>query len=148
MMEKQWSATRLMLTNVTKVLPDDGVVVLLLNGCDDPDAIREEIARLFPQVVFHVSRENLGVAGGRNFLLDTHEAREADYLFILDNDVLIPDRYFHDMTGFLDSHPTCGIAGPLVFRAHPENAVFLRKRDRFLGRSISLYQFIAGAAIS
>ncbi len=120
MMEKQWPATQLTLTSVVRVLPENAEVVLLLNGGEHPDEIREKVGVGFPNVRFYHAPENLGVAGGRNFLLDTDEAQHAEIIFILDNDVLVPDNYFADTLAFLDAHPDCGVVGALVFRAHPE----------------------------
>jgi GT2 family glycosyltransferase len=115
-MERQWPATRLTLANLRAVLPVNAKVAILLNGAES-EAIRAEAAKLFPEFALHESAKNLGVAGGRNFLLNTEEARSADFIFQLDNDVLIPKSYFEKLLEVYRSIDNPGVIGPLVFRA-------------------------------
>jgi GT2 family glycosyltransferase len=117
-MEDQWPATRLSLRSVLAAVEDETPVVVLLNGSASPEIVAR-VAEDFPSILMHSSPTNLGVAGGRNYLMSTPQAQEADYIFHLDNDVILTHYYFRDMIDFMERHPEAGVVGPLVFAASP-----------------------------
>ena len=116
-MEDQWNATKLTLSCIAKLLSPNDTVVLLLNGCES-EKIRNEFELMFSSFHLFESNKNLGVAGGRNYLMQTQEVKDADYIFHLDNDILPSKNYFEEMITFIEKHPDAGIVGPLVFKAH------------------------------
>ena len=81
------------------------------------------IAPESPRIYYHSSPTNLGVAGGRNFLLRRPEVQASDVIVILDNDVITPAQHIarlverrgpgsecgSDRTGH--PRPSCGDAG-------------------------------------
>ena len=57
-----------------------------------------EIAPRSPAISYYSSPANLGVAGGRNFLLRRPEVQASDVIVVLDNDVITPPQHV-DSTG-------------------------------------------------
>lgn len=92
---------------------DTGVTIsVLLNGGHD-SRFRDLVSRS-PAVRYYESPVNLGVAGGRNYLLNTPECRQAEIVMVLDNDVVPPLDYIRRLSVFLLEHEDSGIVGPIV----------------------------------
>lgn len=106
-------------------LPPNATISVLLNGASDPEFAEQ--CRALPHIAYYESHDNLGVAGGRNFLFQTEEARRADVVMVLDNDVMLPRRYFQDLLTALSRHPDAAIIGPAIIHARP----FLARYARF-----------------
>lgn len=90
----------------------DVTVSVLCNGCGDqpsPGQLRGDA-----KVIMHSSKENLGVAGGRNLLLRTPECAGSDIVVVLDNDVIIPRDFLDRITTFLDEAHDAGVVGPSI----------------------------------
>ena len=60
---------------------------------------------------FIKSEKNLGFAGGNN--LGIKEAK-GEYLFLLNNDTLLPENFLEPIIEFMISHPDAGMASPKV----------------------------------
>lgn len=135
MMEHEFAATRVMMASLLlSARPQKDVSIsLLLNGACSKD-IESYFARI-ENLTYYCSSENLGVAGGRNFLLTRPEVIEADIIMILDNDLLLPEDYVERMARFLVSHPEAGLVGPVMLWARPCRA-FLNVRD-LIDREVS-----------
>lgn len=71
----------------------------------------ESIRRRFPWVKFIQSEKNLGFAGGNN--LGIAEA-SGDYIFLLNNDTLLPKDFLDPIVDFMQTHPDAGMASPKV----------------------------------
>ena len=71
---------------------------VLLNGTDSCDLNRIKDFFTHPFVHFYTTPTNLGVAGGRNFLLrEIEKISSVDFLIAFDNDLLFPSGYFERM---------------------------------------------------
>jgi GT2 family glycosyltransferase len=116
--EDQWPATRFSLQSVLAAIDDETPVVVLLKESVSPETVAR-VTEDFPSIKLYSSANNPGVAGGRNFLMNTPEAREADYIFHLNNGIILTHTYFSDMIDFMERHPEAGVASPLVFAASP-----------------------------
>jgi len=119
MMEHEFAATRVMMESLLfSAGPGQDVSIsLLLNG-----ACKRDIESYFTRIgnlTYYCSPENLGVAGGRNFLLTRPEVIGSDIIIILDNDLLVPEDYVGRMARFLVSHPDAGLVGPVMLWASP-----------------------------
>jgi len=108
-MKHELQVTKMAIESLLPQLGNGTTLSLLLNGARRPD-IRELISYL-PHVKYYDSDQNLGVAGGRNFLLRTEEARTADIVMLADNDALFPNDYIARLARFLISIPDSGIVG-------------------------------------
>ena len=80
------------------------------------EAIREKYGS---QVTVLVNAENLGGWGGFNTGLRKALEKGYEYLYCLDNDVLVDENAMGELVAFLDTHPDSGMAGSRVY--HMEN---------------------------
>lgn len=99
---------------------DDGVGVLVWdNGSTDGtvDAIR----KIFPTIVLGGSRDNLGVAGGRNAgARMAIERWDPEYLLFLDNDLVLRAGFVQQLVATLDDLPDVGqVQGKLLYLDDP-----------------------------
>src|SRR3990172_3641159 len=92
---------------------EEGVTIsVLLNG-----GRSEYLRKLFSgfaAIRYYESKENLGVAGGRNYLLKTGGWEGLDIVMILDNDVVPPLDYVRGLATFLIRHDESGVVGSVV----------------------------------
>lgn len=91
---------------------DNVTISVLLNGSTS-DELRALLSK-YPSIKYYESPENLGVAGGRNFLFMTEEFKAADIICILDNDVVAPRDYLKKMATALLSDENIGGGGAVV----------------------------------
>lgn len=95
---------------------EEGVTIsVLLNG-GRSDRLRSLFASV-PAVRYYESEANLGVAGGRNFLLKTQECQDCDIVMILDNDVIVPQDYVRRLASFLLQRQDAGVVGAAAANA-------------------------------
>lgn len=84
------------------------------NGSTDGSG--EAIADRFPEVHVRSSPNNLGVAGGRNFGLEAILSRDdADYVLILDNDVVVEPQLLDKLVAAVETQTDLGIVGPIIY---------------------------------
>lgn len=92
---------------------EDGVVIsVLLNGGSNPEL--KKLLSTVDCIRYYESPSNLGVAGGRNFLLKTAECKGSDIVMILDNDVVPPVDYVRNLATFLIRQKDAGVVGGIV----------------------------------
>lgn len=92
---------------------EEGVVIsVLLNGGRSPRCV--ELFAQLENIKYYESPANLGVAGGRNFLLNTPECKSSDIVMILDNDVVSPQDYIRRLATFLVRQKDAGVVGAAV----------------------------------
>ena len=92
---------------------EEGVTIsVLLNG--GRSGYLRKLFSGFAAIRYYESKENLGVAGGRNYLLKTDECRGSDIVMILDNDVVPPLDYVRGLATFLIRHGESGVVGSVV----------------------------------
>lgn len=97
---------------------EEGVTVsILLNGGTRSD-LRELFTRS-PHILYYESETNLGVAGGRNFLLFTKECLSSDIVMFVDNDVIPPVDYVRSLAKFLVNRKDAGIVGSTLLNIKP-----------------------------
>lgn len=89
------------------------------------EAIREKYGS---QVTVLVNAENLGGSGGFNTGLRKALEKGYEYLYCLDNDVLVDENAMGELVEFLDTHPDSGMAGSRVY--HMENPGVIQQFDR------------------
>ena len=115
----------------------DGVTLSVLHNGQGLADVGNQINAL-PNVSFYEAGTNLGVAGGRNFLLRTDECRAADVVMFVDNDVLPPVDYVERAVRFLLSRHDAGVVGAsvLVFRHFEEHLKALPARPGVLNQRV------------
>lgn len=99
------------LYGLDSVMVYSNVEVLILDNAstDGTASWLAKVKKRFPALRLYLSSENLGVLGGRQFLLDRARGK---YLIFLDSDVVIQNRYWFDPIIDALNRPEVGLAGP------------------------------------
>lgn len=128
-------------------IEDDVIISVLLNGGENA-RLRELFAR-YECIKYYESPVNLGVAGGRNYLLKTEEAKNSDIIMILDNDVVPPVDYVKSMASFLINQKDAAVVGPAIadirhitysaVKHHGEKGVFGNRIFKIKSKNIKRY---------
>lgn len=86
-------------------------IIVIDNGSSDNSAVM--VKTYFPKVTLIESRENLGVAGGRNVGIKTaFEKFNFSYLLFLDNDIILEKNFLKHMINSFSLRKETGIAAP------------------------------------
>jgi GT2 family glycosyltransferase len=109
--------------------------LVLDNGSDNQ---REALARIraaFPEVRTLASKRNLGFAKGCNVGMRAALDMGAEYLLLLNNDVLLRPDAIAELVVALEGNPGAGAVGPLIYYAsEPERVWFGGGKVRMGGR--------------
>lgn len=98
-------------------------VVVVDNGSTDGSA--DYIADRFPQVQLIRLRENLGFGAGCNKAIARALADpECDFIFLLNNDVVVHPRAISEIVRVAQAHPQVGILGPKVYCRERPNTIW------------------------
>ena len=90
---------------------------------DHPEIIKEK----FPSVEFIQSEVNLGFAGGNNLAL---RRATGDYIYLINNDTIIPHGNIEQLVKVLDSAPDIGVVCPKIkFHSAPNMIQFAGYTD-------------------
>jgi GT2 family glycosyltransferase len=92
-------------------------ISVLLNGCTDNSVeMVESLNRdLFGGRINMIALPvNIGAPAARNWLLATKEARTADYVAFLDDDVDVPSNWLPSLLTVLRNNPDAGVAGAKI----------------------------------
>jgi len=114
LMEHEYEATLITLETLLDRLPENVTVSILLNGSSIPEL--GKLLESFNQVFYYESPVNLGVAGGRNFLLECKECQRADMVMFIDNDVIPTTDIIPYMISFLSEHKEAGVIGSSLLK--------------------------------
>jgi GT2 family glycosyltransferase len=106
------AVTALTLHHLARDLDGSGSVHVLMNG-GFVGQLRT-MAPDSPRISYYSSPTNLGVAGGRNFLLRLPEVQDSDVIVVLDNDVITPPGHVERMVAVLMADQHAGVIGPAV----------------------------------
>ncbi|MCB1485897.1 MAG: glycosyltransferase [Bauldia sp.] len=113
-MTEEEPATAWTIGSLLGQLEDGDTLLLLHNGASDR-SFADKYAVL-PRVRYFEHPENLGVAGGRNFLLRQPECVASDLVFLVDSDTVVPNDYLRNMTAFIGETPDAGVVGAVLLR--------------------------------
>ena len=88
-------------------------VIVVDNGSTDGSVtvIREK----YPQVILIENKENLGYAGGNNIAMQYAMKQDADYVWLLNNDIVVESDSLSKLLGTSESRPQIGLASPVVY---------------------------------
>ncbi len=95
------------------------------------------LAAHFPSIRTIVLDRNYGFTGGYNRaverLLSNPETR-AEYLLLLNSDILVRPGWLDELTGYMDSHPECGVCGPkLLALTHTDGSYIQTGKLEYAG---------------
>lgn len=104
-----------LIESLKKVTYPNIEIVIVDNGSerDNPDPIGEK----FPEIKFLKTGKNLGFAGGNNFGL---KFCTGEYIFFVNNDVLVEPGFLEPLVEHFKTHPKCGMASPRIVYHQPE----------------------------
>lgn len=109
--------------------------LVLDNGSDNQEEALARIRAGFPEVRTLASKRNLGFAGGCNVGMRVALNMGAEYLLLLNNDVLLEPDAIADLVAALQREPGAGAAGPLIYYAsEPRRVWFGGGKVRMGGR--------------
>jgi GT2 family glycosyltransferase len=121
--------------NGTRVLPGlldslerldypDFRVFLVDNASTDGSLalVRSYLDRLPMEIV--ENRENLLFSAGNNVGIERALEWGADYVFLLNNDTLVPPSILTELADFMGSNTQAGIAGPMIHFGEPVGAIW------------------------
>lgn len=96
-------------------------VVVVDNGSRD-DSV-PAIRRAFPATRLLEAGENLGYAGGNNVGIGHALEEGSDYIFILNNDTLVPPDTISKLVTAAGEKPQAGVFGPVIYDATKPNRI-------------------------
>ncbi len=99
---------------------DDFDLYMVDNASTD-DSVEAVKKRYGNRVTILVNKENLGGSGGFNTGIRRVLEEGYEYLYCLDNDVLVDENAIGALVEYLDAHPDTGVAGSIVYHMdYPE----------------------------
>jgi GT2 family glycosyltransferase len=66
---------------------------------------------------------NTGFAAGHNVVIREALARQADFIWLLNNDTIIPAGTLEELVVFMQRHPRCGCVSPFIYALHDDSLV-------------------------
>lgn len=103
---------------INSFLPSGQQIYVLNNGSDARQV--NKLKKTFqdnPQVHLLDAGKNLGVSGGRNYLI---RHTSAPWIFSVDNDIRIkaPEQWMQSFENFIIKHPEALVVSPLMYNVH------------------------------
>jgi GT2 family glycosyltransferase len=98
----------------------------------------EPLKKLFPEVLFIESKENLGFAGGNNLAM---QAAKGKYFFLLNNDTELEKGFLEPIVDLMESNENIGIASSkLVYYTMPDVLQFAGSKgiNMYTGRGFAI----------
>ncbi|RLD17169.1 MAG: glycosyltransferase family 2 protein [Caldiserica bacterium] len=96
-------------------------IVLVDNGSTEKESL--EIGKKYKNIVFIRSEENLGFAGGNNLGIRYALGEGYDYIFILNNDVILDRDCLLNLIKVGEYFNSAGIIGPAVYSYYEKNKI-------------------------
>jgi GT2 family glycosyltransferase len=103
------------LDSVERLAPARCQVVVLDNASTDGSV--ESIAEAFPEIEVHRLSTNRGYAGNNNVGIDLAISRGADWILLLNEDVVLAPDCLSELLAVAASEPSIGAVGPTVYHA-------------------------------
>jgi GT2 family glycosyltransferase len=110
-------------------------IVIVDNNSRDNSV--EEISKNCPKYRLLLSKENLGYANGNNIGIKYALEQGADYICILNNDVIVEGNFLQPIIEMFDKDNTIGMVGPCICEYSDRNVV------QAMGAYINLYRGLA-----
>jgi GT2 family glycosyltransferase len=110
-------------------------VILVDNGSADGSA--EFFRRNYPLVLLLENGQNLGFAGGNNAGIKTALQRGADYVLLLNNDIIVDPDFLSQMVAAGEAHSEVGFLGPKIYYYDRPNVMWYAGGEISLRRGLS-----------
>jgi len=106
-------------------------IVVVDNG--STDSSEDAIKKKYPCVTIIQTGDNLGYAEGNNIGIRYAMEKDAEYVFLLNNDTIIENNALSQLVNFADKTSKIGIVGPKILLYHDQNVIW------FAGGGIDFY---------
>ena len=116
-----WQDTRACLQSVFADARANFKVMVVDNGSTDETL--DALAREFPQVQVQVNASNLGYAEGNNAGLRYAMAHGAEFVVILNNDVIVARDWLEHLLNAARANERAALLGPFVYHADEKNII-------------------------
>jgi len=110
----------------------DANSVLLVENSSDKTIIRK-IRTQFPDLPIIENKNNLGYAGGNNIGIRKAIASGADYIFLLNNDVILEKDVLNKCVSAMEKSPSCGACQPIIVTFENEERVWSAGTQLYFG---------------
>jgi len=107
------------------------IKVILLDR-DSADDLRATVRREYPEVQIIPLSENLGYAGNNNIGIQAALEQGAEWVFILNDDIVLDSSCLSSLIEIADQDPMIGIMGPMVY--HFEESQIIQSAGGMLGK--------------
>ena len=112
-------------------------LILVDNG--STDGSYEKLVVEYDELIGIKNSHNLGFGGGINAGIERARSMNPDYIWVLNNDIIIDNEYLLDkMVGFMDSNRECGIMSPTVMK-YPEKSEYWFENGVFDRRAVMAF---------
>lgn len=96
------------------------------------DGSFELAKRLFSRLYFIKNKKNVGFAAGNNVGIQLALKKEADYVFLLNNDAVVEINILDKLVSFAECHKKAGIINPLIRSRSSEEIWFSGAKIKWL----------------
>lgn len=96
----------------------------------------------FPDICFVQSKENGGYAGGMNIGISTALSKNAGFIVLMNNDLVVTSNFIHPFVEICEKDPSVGIVSPKVLYKDRKEYIYCAggKISYLLCSGISMYQ--------
>jgi GT2 family glycosyltransferase len=89
------------------------MIIVVDNG--SIDGSQQMIKTYFPEVVLVENGENLGVPDGKNRGIIRALEEDIDFIYTLDNDLIVQPQTIKELVSFLEGNPDVGCVGSIIY---------------------------------
>ncbi len=104
--------TKECLESLEKISYPNYEIIIVDNGSVDGSG--KEIQKIFPQYIYIFNDSNLGFTGGNNIGMKYALERGADYIFFINNDMIVNRGFLEPLVGVMGKEKA-GIVGPAIY---------------------------------
>ena len=106
--------------------------VLLVENSSDKNII-QKIRTRFPDLEIIENQRNLGYAGGNNIGIQAALSREADYIFLLNNDITLEKDVLKKCVWAMEHYQDCAACQPLIAYSGDRDTIWSAGTEIFFG---------------
>ncbi|MCI0398881.1 MAG: glycosyltransferase family 2 protein [Chloroflexi bacterium] len=126
-----WELTQACLASLQRLTYPNHCVLVVDNGSNDGTV--DLVRRHFPAATVLANAQNLGFAGGCNVGIRHALANQAEYVFLLNNDTVVPPELLDVLVVQANELPNVGIVAPaLTYFDKPDQLWFTGSRRHWL----------------
>ena len=110
----------------------DANSLLLVENSSDKKII-QKIRAQFPELEIIENNKNLGYAGGNNVGIRKALASGADYIFLLNNDVILERDVLNKCVSAMEKSPDCGACQPVIVTFENKDTIWSAGTQMYFG---------------